>query len=301
MLKFLRNTRLFFEGVVKIIFVSKFRNYHKLVEPKLNTAIILGNGPSLNIELAKPEFLKRLNSVDVVVVNFFNQSDFFEKIRPSYYVLAAPEFWIKDVAQLYIDLRTQLYLDFQTKVTWSMTLFIPFQAKKEKFWQEVVAKNPKITVVFYNIVAFEGSRSFMNFVMRKKLGQPRLHNIIGPSILNLIWLNYSKIYLTGVEHSWLPLIHVTQNNEAVLGQPHFYDNNTTPEQMNGPTGKRKLHEILHKFYVTFRGYFEIKNYADSIGVEIINLTENSFIDAFPKQNVGIFISDSKSNSGSKKS
>lgn len=278
---------------MKIILLSKFRNCHKNITPKSNTAIILGNGPSLNIELAKPEFLECLNSVDVVVVNYFNQSDFFEKIKPAYYVLAAPEFWIKDVEQLYIDLRTRMYNDFQTKVTWQMTLFIPFQAKKEKFWQDVISKNSNIKIVYYNIVAFEGSASFMNFVMRKRLGQPRLHNIIGPSILNLIWLNYSKIYLTGVEHSWLPMLQVTQNNEAVLGQPHFYNSNVVAKQMDGPGGKRKLHEILHKFYLTFKGYFEIKNFADSKKVEIWNLTENSFIDAFPKQNVDILITGTK--------
>ena len=293
MLKFLNNSRHFFVGIVKILFVSKFKNYHKLITPKHRTAIILGNGPSLNLELEKPEFIERLKTLDVAVVNYFNQSDYFEKIKPTYYVLAAPEFWIKDVTQLYIDLRNQLYLDFQTKVNWEMTLFVPFQARKEKSWQDVVAKNPKVTVVSYNITAYEGSKSFMNFVIGKRIGQPRLHNIIGPSILNLIWLNYSKIYLTGVEHSWLPLLHVTKNNEAMVGQPHFYDNNPNPQQMNGPEGKRKLHEILHKFYLTFKGYFDIKEYAQKKKVEIINLTENSFIDAFPKQNVGIFISDSE--------
>lgn len=294
MLNFLNNLKLSIVGLAKIILLSRFKNYHKLVKPKYDSVIILGNGPSLNIELAKPEFLEKLNQVDVVVVNYFNQSHFFEKIKPNYYVLGAPEFWIRKVDQLYIDLRNQMYQDFETKVNWPMTLFIPFQAKKEKFWQSSIAKNTNITVVYYNIVAFEGSSSFMNFVMKRKFGQPRLHNIIGPSLLNMLWLNYSKIYLTGVEHSWLPMLHVTQNNEAVLGQPHFYNTNVNAKQMDGPDGKRKLHEILHKFYITFKGYFVIKNYADRHNVSIINLTENSFIDAFPKQNVDIFISEMKS-------
>ena len=293
MLKFLENTRHFFIGIIKILLISKIKNLHKQIKPTNSEVIILGNGPSLKIELEKPEFIERLKSIDVAVVNYFNQSVFFEKIKPSYYVLGAPEFWIDGVEQLYIDLRNQLFLDFETKVNWKMTLLIPFPAKKVSFWQKSVAKNSNIQVVYYNIVAFEGSPRFMNFIMDKKLGLPRLHNIMGPSILNMMWLNYSKIYLTGVEHSWLPMLRVTQNNEAVLGQPHFYNTNVVQQQMDGPEGKRKLHEILHKFYTTFKGYFYIKDFAQSKSVQIINLTENSFIDAFSKQNVDIFTTNSK--------
>jgi hypothetical protein len=47
--------------------------------------------------------------------------------------------------------------------------------------------------------------------------------------------------------------------------------------------ERKLHEILHKFYLTFKGYHEIKEYALKNNSVIYNLTEGSFIDAFERK------------------
>jgi len=47
-------------------------------------------------------------------------------------------------------------------------------------------------------------------------------------------------------------------------------------------GKRKMHEILIKFVHSFAGYFDINNYAKSQNVRIINITPDSFIDAFER-------------------
>ena len=49
------------------------------------------------------------------------------------------------------------------------------------------------------------------------------------------------------------------------------------------TRPRKLHEILRKFYLSFKGYWEINSYAEKKGVQIINSSETSMIDAFPKK------------------
>lgn len=294
MVKFFENVRFFFIGIIKILVFSKFKNTHKKIQRKFKDVIILGNGPSLKVELEKKEFCASLKKSDVVVVNYFNESNYFEEIQPLYYVLAAPEFWWASVPEWHLNNRTKLFNDLKNRVTWDMYLFIPFEARKNKYWLNIISSNQKITVIYYNNAAYDGSLAFQRFVFNSKLGQPRLHNIIGPSILNMIWAGYKKIYLTGVEHSWIPLLHVTKDNRALVGQPHFYDSGVQAEEMNGPNGSRKLHEILHKFYVTFKGYFEIRKFADAKGIEIVNLTENSFIDAFPKENVDIFIT-SKNN------
>lgn len=294
MLNALTNIRLFFIGMIKVLFVSKFRSDHKNVHPKHKEVIILGNGPSLNDCLKTDGFEERLKEVDVVSVNYFTDSEIFTSIKPDYHIIAAPEFWLENVGENYKESRLKMFNTLAEKVDWDLVLFVPFLARPYRFWQDILSKNSNIKIVFYNIIPIEGGAGFTTMCFNKHLGMPRLHNIVGPSIMNMIWIGHQKIWLVGVEHSWLPLIHVTKDNVAMVGQPHFYDEDAKPEQMNKGAGKRKLHEILHKFQVTFAGYFIVQNYAEKRHVSIVNLTENSFIDAFPKDNLDIFINQSKS-------
>ena len=56
-------------------------------------------------------------------------------------------------------------------------------------------------------------------------------------------------------------------------KPVYHENTLQP---------KKLHEILKKFYFTFKSYWFLKEYAESEGTKIYNLTEGSYIDAFDK-------------------
>ena len=64
-------------------------------------------------------------------------------------------------------------------------------------------------------------------------------------------------------------------------------NSPHPKPMyHGTTKKeRKLHEVLIKFYYAFKGYWDLKEYAGKKNVEIVNLTANSYIDAFNKEDI----------------
>lgn len=295
MVKFISNTRLFFEGLVKILFLSRFRNLHKQIRNEGQDVLVLGNGPSLGELLGNERFLAKTKEMDCVAVNAFCDHEYFEIVRPKYYMMAAPEFWQDNINEFYYNFRTTIFSNLAKKVSWEFYLFIPWKARKKKFWQDIVGTNPNIRIIYYNITPIEGGNAFRHYCYRGKLGLPRIHNVIGPSIMNMIWLDYKRIYLVGVEHSWLPQIQVDENNIAYVGQPHFYDKDAKPDRMTGVGGQgyRKLHEILHKFYLAFRGYFEIQEFAIKNKVEIINLTEGSYIDAFPRQKIDIFIDKSE--------
>jgi hypothetical protein len=43
-----------------------------------------------------------------------------------------------------------------------------------------------------------------------------------------------------------------------------------------------LHQILQSLYIAFRSYFDIADYAKTKGIDILNITPDSFIDAFPR-------------------
>ena len=100
--------------------------------------------------------------------------------------------------------------------------------------------------------------------------------------------------MAGADHSWLQEIFVDDDNEVLLSQKHFYDKQAAkqkhyrdmsvaqPMYRGGSAQSRKLHEVLEKFYYTFRSYWTLRKYAESKAIEVINITPNSYIDAFKK-------------------
>jgi hypothetical protein len=245
--------------------------------------LIIGNGPSLNQSIPKLLSLNRDN-FEFMAVNFFAFSEHFVKFSPKLYMIAAPEFWLEDVDQDYKDRRLKLYRLLADLVEWEFYFFVPAEAKKIRFWQEILGKNNHIKIFFYNTTPVEGFFSLNSIYYRYRLGQCRPHNIIIPSIFIAMGLDFRKIFLIGVEHGWLPNIVVNGKNEVLIRQDHFYDKQeATFKPMNKlGKGKRHLHEVLEKFYLTFRGYFEIEKYARLNNTRIYNLTINSYIDAFEK-------------------
>jgi hypothetical protein len=73
------------------------------------------------------------------------------------------------------------------------------------------------------------------------------------------------------------------DNRVVSIQPHFYKEAQSEEErikkdyMNIP-----LHQVLESMYIAFRTYHVIRRYADYRGVKILNITPNSFVDAFAR-------------------
>lgn len=239
---------------------------------------ILGNGPSLQ------EVDLNILDGDLMAVNNFALTEKFEVSKPKYYILNAPEYWIADVDSEYIELRQKLTKAIDSKTLWPMSIYLPFGAKNSDFC-EGLQKIKNIEVIFYNTTPVEGY-SWLTFrIFDAKLGMPRPHNILIPAIMTSLWMGYKKIFIYGADHSWLSEIFVGENNNVYLTQKHFYDTQTAKPDVMKKLGKnqRRLHEVLEKFYLTFKGYHEIRSYAISRNCQIINYTRNSFIDAFDKK------------------
>lgn len=263
-------------SLFRVILGSKFKTDWK-IKPKSAQINILGNGPSL-------EFIEKKDlEGDIIVVNNFAVSGKFEEFKPGLYILNAPEYWMPNVDEEYIAMREKLIEAINSKLRWKMTFLVPFEAKKTSFIK-AMTQNNFITIQCYNTTAVEGLPLFTHFLFNHKLGMPRPHNVLIPSIMTSIWSGYSIIILFGADHSWLKEIIVDNDNNVFLTQKHFYDyNHAKPDVMKKlGKGKRKLHEILEKFYLAFKAYHVIQNYSTSIGKRIYNHSSLSYIDAFPK-------------------
>lgn len=239
--------------------------------------VILGNGPSLNDTMANnKEFLLARH---LLAVNFAANTPIFTELKPKFYMLTDPVFFNR----MELDNVQQLWRNFAETVDWEMTLFIPTKAKKKGDWFNTVIKNKHITICTYNMTPVEGVQWFENMAYNHHWGMPRPRNVLIPSIMQGIAMRYKTIYLAGADHSWLKTLSVDDDNRVVSIQPHFYKEAKSEEErikkdyMNIP-----LHQVLESMYIAFRTYHVIRRYADYRGVKVLNITPNSYVDAFER-------------------
>lgn len=269
-----------FISLLRILFLTRF--YVRInKQTKCDNCLILANGPSLNGLIEQhAEFMK---NKELFCVNFFPNTPYYSTYKPAYHVISAPELWRSDAMPLYLKLSKELFDNIAQKTTWNLTLFIPFEAKRYKEWQELIKNNSFIHITYYNPTPIEGYFGFCKKVFDWQWGMPRPHNVLIPSLMLAIKKEFKNIYIWGADHSWLKEITVDENNQVLINQKHFYDENTSkPLPMNKLKGTRKLHEVLIKFVHAFKGYFDIELYAAKKGINIYNATPNSYIDAFKR-------------------
>lgn len=268
--------------VLKVILRSKLRI--QLPSIKNERLIIMGNGPSMKEVIHK--HAEQLVGKNLWAVNYFGNSDLFELVKPNYYLIVGPEFWREGVREQNIRLRKILFDNFISKTKWSMQIFLPAEAFKSAFLKEYLDKNEHLSFHPFNTTPVEGFDFLTHSFYRFNLGMPRPHNVIIPSLMVALNLGFKNIFLTGVEHSWLPTISVNDNNEVLHLNKHFYDPSDLKNHKMYLLGirPRRLHEVLHKLMLAFKGYFTIRDYAETMDAKIHNTTPKSFIDAFERSN-----------------
>lgn len=233
--------------------------------------IIMGNGPSLASTIANDADV--LSRHPLMAVNFAANTPEFQQLRPRYYTLADPHFFINltdpNVAKLVDNLRN---------TSWPMTIFVPVSAKKHV---SVFTSNSKLQIEYFNTNGIEGFPRFRRFMYAAGVGMPRPRNVLIPSLMVGIALGFRRIYITGADHGWTKTLSVNDRNEVVSIQPHFYtEDNREQQRIRTDYLKYPLHQILFSFYVAFKSYFMIEDFARHRGIDIFNATEGSFIDAF---------------------
>ena len=238
-----------------------------------DTIIIMGNGPSLRDAMEQDRDV--LMSDPRLAVNLSALTPDFRDLRPDYYILADIAFFLKEktgkVPQLWEALRS---------VDWQMTLFLPATARK---MPEVKSLPANITLKFYNLTPAEGFRCVMHPLYDSGLAMPRPRNVLIPSIISSMREGFRKIVLIGADHNWSKTLWVTERNRVVSVQPHFYKDDDAELRRAEEIFKNvHIHDVYENYAIAFRSYFNVKAYADRRGVEILNATPGSFIDAFPR-------------------
>jgi len=267
-------------SVIKVLLISKFNLNIKKINGEFD-CVILGNGPSLTKSLEEDfGFIAKSKKI---CVNYFLLSDFYIKLKPEYYILAAPEFWVENPPTKQHAISRQELFDKMNKLTtWNMFLFIPVAARNSRFWNKIIWNN-RISVIYYNNTPVEGFDFINHLFFRYNWGMPRPHNVLIPSIFLSINMGYKKIYLVGADHSWHEEIKVNDTNKVTVNHEHFYDKSEWRLPMYKLDGKEyRIHDVFRKLYLAFKGYFVLNNYAKEKNAKILNASKRSYIDAFEK-------------------
>ena len=277
---FLSNLGAVISSIVRIVLLSSWRV--QLAKRNRDTCVILANGPSLGKSINENKDF--LQDKDLICVNHFPSTEYYEQLRPSYYVTSAPDLWLDEIDEFFVNQSNGLFTTMDEKTSWPLFFHIPYESRKFKRWQKQLQRNDKITYIFYNNTPIEGWKWFRHLCFKLNLGMPRPHNVLIPCITHCINMGYRKIYLWGADHSWLSEISVNKKNQVLINQKHFYDYKTSvgkPLDKRG-VGQRNMPELLTKFVHAFNGYFILREYADSRGTSILNATPESYIDAFER-------------------
>ena len=279
-----------FYSAIKVVLMSKFRLQRPERVSELRDCVLLGNGPSLKGFLAN--HLDFLQDKAVFAVNNFVRTNAFLEVKPEYYVIVAPDYWGKEEKAGFKEERYKIFVELSEKTDWDMVLFVPALARQHTTWKKPLLENPKIKIAYFNNTPVEGIPAISHWFFRRWLGMPRPHNVLVGTLAIALNLGFENCYICGADHSWLGEIIVAEDNRVYLSQKHFYDNQlksevytakARPMYAGSSNQERRLHEILHKFYYSFRSYWELKAYAETLGTRIYNLTPGSFIDAFDRK------------------
>jgi len=258
----------------------------------MTDAVLLGNGPSLKDFLTNDRAF--LEGKSVFCVNNFVRTAAFSVVKPQYYVLAATDFWQQEEKKGWQEERMRIFDELADKTQWPMVFLVPVLAKKHEHWKAIIGRNTNIQLVYFNNTPVEGFPGFIKFCLNRGWGMPRPHNVLVATLSLALMMRFNKIYITGADHSWLNEVFVTEDNRVFLSQKHFYDDQlqtatynskARPMYVGSTARERKLHEILQKWYYSFRSYWQLKDYAESTSSKIVNLTPKSYIDAFQRQTV----------------
>lgn len=255
-----------------------FINYIKY--NKLNeNIIILGSGPSLTDDLLK---IKHISNSKFLAVNDFINSALFNELKPHYYVLADPGYFDKNCDNILVQGTIKLLHN----IDYNLELYIPF-VYKDIFLKNNphIIKNKFLIIKPFHTNEYCGFEKVNHFLYEFGLSMPLAQNILIAAIFISINLGYKSVYLLGADHSWLYDLRVNEFNQVCQFKRHFYksnENNQLTLFLKSPNETFKMHEILLILSRTFHGYHKLEKYSKKRNTKVINVTTNSYIDAFER-------------------
>lgn len=210
---------------------------------------ILGTGPSLNH--LTPEQTALLENEITFGVNSLYKARVADNITPKYYALMDNIYWgrssytFAEVSNRYRDNAPVFITDIRAKE-------FTFDKTRSIF---LYAKNYPTKEVRYDL-----TRN-ISITM----------NVVGFSILAAMYMGFKEIYLLGCDY----------NSFCSRVSSHCYDDKSEYEK----SGVNNLSFYLKYYHLTTEFHYLIAKTARKNGINIINLTDGSLLDAYPGKQI----------------
>ncbi|MBO0930733.1 hypothetical protein [Fibrella aquatilis] len=269
-------------SLLKILIKSRFSV--EIPAPQRPVCAILGNGPSLRQSLEND--LAFIQQAELYCVNNFASSPEYALLQPANYALLDPAFFLyneqnsgrKDVEK---TIRCLVNL-----TTWPMNLFVPQSARGCYLVKQLAGKHATVRVIFYNYTVVRGYAWFRHIVFRKGWGMPQSQNILAASLYLAITRRFTDIYLFGADHSWHEEIRVSDTNELLMKQEHFYDKPGDATHVAVyDVVKKETSRMSAQFASLSKAFFSyeiLRDYAQFMHVRVLNASAKSYVDAFTR-------------------
>ena len=267
-----------FFSLLRILLKSSWKKRERM-QRKHPRCLILANAPSLNRQLENdPDFA---NDCDVWVVNHFVQSDLFRRIRPHAYLMCDPAFYGQAANETANENARKTLHALQEQTDWDMYLLFPRIGKNSARLQASAAANEHLRLLFFNSTRIDDFGRLSYRLYERGLGMPRPQNVLIAALTLALSEGYETICLAGADNDWMAHTWVDNDNRLRRDDLHFYQDDKSAHAM---FLNITMPDFCASMYYTFNGYHTIENYRKTLHphTSIINLSENSYIDAFPK-------------------
>ena len=251
--------------VIKSFFNGELKERLVLQPPKKKSLSIVVNGPSVNrtIKYLKP------GQTDVMMVNNAPMTPLYKELCPKYVCFSDSEFLEENKRNF--SIRTELI-----KTADKITVFLPSYFSKQTFFP---ADKLNIKYVF----SLFGTATRYNFysykLMEKNFLAPAYNNVVIMCLYVGIQLGYKKIYLYGADENFLKQITVDQRNRVMRENIHYYGSEMMWENKKHGAD---MEIMTYMMYRIFNGLKRLKKYAAKQNVRIINMSDDSWVDCFPR-------------------
>ena len=273
-----------FKAIIHILLESKF----KRPIPKTSNSekcLILGNGPSLESSIQKnPAYFKKN---DCLCVNNICLSEYFNAIKPKYCLFVDPAYYKERVSDFIERFRSDIFRTINEKCDWPLKVIFPQLAFP--FIEKYFGSNQFIGLESFNATSIKGFKSLRYFLYTQGLACPTSYNVAADAIYVSMSMGYKRIELFGMDHSWHEDFFVDNDNMVYIGEKHFSKNDKAkPYPLYKDvleTEAFNMHELFKRLSDVFESYCLLNDYSKTIGVEIFNCSEKSYIDAFKRKSI----------------
>lgn len=240
--------------------ISLYRAWKNVSKADKLEVVIIAGGPSFTSDLADA-IIKYRKSLDVAAINFYCLNQKSQSLVPNYYILSDPA-----------HLKTS----------------DPALAEKNVLLKRYIKENNCKLCVPYGESWNEYAKPFIHFDDTENLFSSNINpifprgypsNTMFKTIALMIAIGYERIYLVGFDYDYPRRILLDDDNKLILQEEHHYgrvDSNYS----------NLFDSVGHALHWWAQDYWHLKKLSSS---RVINVTENSLVDAFQRMKYNAFV------------